>query len=174
MIILQKPDIVFVLEKEGIALTRKSKNFWGLCPLHSAKTPSFKVNTEKQTFFCFGCNQGGDVISFIEKYKNLSFRDALIYLGIATGKPPKPNTRELKKRELVKEFKQWCDVYYDDLCRFYRLWQDVKESIKTIEDAEKFSKFYHREPVITYHMEILCSDDNEAKFELYREAIYAD
>jgi hypothetical protein len=111
------------------------------------------------------------VITLVQKLHNLSFRDALVYLGISYGKPYKPDSREFKKRELVKEFKQWCNFYYDDLCRFYRLWQDVKGSIKTIEDAERFSKFYHREPVIEYHMDILYGDDIEAKYELYKEVM---
>ena len=176
MITLQKPDIVNILIKEGIELKQRGKDFWALCPLHTEKTPSFKADSEKQTFYCFSgkCNTGGDVITFIQKLKGYSFKEACRYLGISPGKPPKPNPRQIKKRELVKGFKQWCDSYYGELCEFYRLWNDVKARSKTIEEAGKFSEFYHREPIITYQMDILCSNDNEAKFELYKEVNYAD
>jgi hypothetical protein len=167
-----KPDIVNILIKEGIELNQRGKYFWGLCPLHPEKTPSFKVDSERQTFYCFGCNQGGNVISFIIKLKGLSFKDALRYLGITTGKPPKINYREIKKKDAVKNFKVWCEEYYDWCCEFYRLWYQVKMNIRTIEDAEKYAPFYHREPVIEHYMDLLCSNDNEAKFELYREVCY--
>lgn len=153
-------------------MKQRGKDFWALCPLHSEKTPSFKVDIEKQTYHCFGCNQAGDVITFIQKLKGYSFKNACKYLGITTGKPPKPNNREIKKRDIVKKFRAWCDSYYDSLCEFYRLWYQVKMNIRTIEEAEKYALFYHREPVITYHMDILCSTDNEAKFELYKEVTW--
>jgi DNA primase len=49
----------------------------GLCPFHAEKTPSFMVNPERQTFHCFGCGEGGDVLSFVTKYYNLTFPEAL-------------------------------------------------------------------------------------------------
>jgi len=170
--VIAKPDIVNILNKEGIELRRTGKYFWVLCPLHSEKTPSFKVDPEKQTFYCFGCNTHGDIITFIQKLKNISFRDALVYLGIATGKPPKINPRELEKRDAVRKFKAWCNEYYDSLCEFYRLWYQVKINIKTIEDAEKYSEFYHAEPIIVYHMDIIFGRDEEAKFKLYKEVTW--
>ncbi|MEK6591141.1 MAG: CHC2 zinc finger domain-containing protein [Nitrospinota bacterium] len=169
-----KPDILNILIKEGIELNQRGKYFWSLCPLHSEKTPSFKVDSEKQTFFCWGCNTGGDIITFIQKLKGYPFKDACRYLGITTGKPPKSNTRELKKREAFNKFKQWCNEYYNSLSDFYRLWQDVKENIKTIEDAERFSRFYHAEPVIVYYMDIFHSRDEEAKFKLFKAVNYGN
>lgn len=167
-----KPDIIKISEQEGAELRQAGKVFWCRCLLHNEKTASCKIDPERQTFHCFGCNQGGDVITLVQKLHNLSFKDTCKYLGITTGKPPKPNTREIKKRDAVKKFKSWCEEYYNKCCEFYRLWYQVKMIIRTIEEAEKYALFYHREPVITYHMDILCSTDNEAKFELYKEVTW--
>lgn len=165
---LQKPDYISTIIREGFEVRANKIS----CPFHFPdKNPSFVVYPKAQTGHCFGCGWHGDIIAFIMQYKNLSFKDVLVYLGIATCKLPKPNIKEIKKRELVKGFKKWCDSHYGDLCEFYRLWNDVKAGIKTIKKAEKYSLFYHREPVITYHMDILCSNDDEAKFGLFREVM---
>lgn len=166
-----KPNIFSILEKEGIALKQRGKDFWSLCPLHSEKTPSFKIDPERQTYHCFGCGAGGDVITFIQKLKGYSFKDALRYLGISSGKPPKPNTIEIKKRDAVKKFKLWCEEYYDLLCIFYRTWNDVKARIKTVDDMEKYAEFYNEEIKAQYHMDILMGRDDEEKYEMYREVM---
>ncbi len=77
---MNKPDIETILRNEGIELKLKGKSLWGLCPFHSERTPSFKVDLERQSFYCFGCGSGGDVIAFIQKYKGLSFKESLRYL----------------------------------------------------------------------------------------------
>ena len=51
--------------------------FSGLCPFHNEKTPSFSVNNEKGLYYCFGCSEGGDIFTFIQKYKNIEFSDAI-------------------------------------------------------------------------------------------------
>lgn len=75
-----KNDIVDTISKY-VKLTRIGSNHKGLCPFHSEKTPSFTVSEEKQMFHCFGCNEGGDVISFLMKHENLEFMDALNMLA---------------------------------------------------------------------------------------------
>jgi DNA primase len=170
---IQKPDILAVLDKEGIELIPKGKYLWCLCPLpgHIENTPSLKIDPERQTFHCFGCNAGGDVISFIQKYKGVSFKESLQYLSISNGQPYKQNPRELRKRELIKEFKQWCYKKHELLCSLYRDLQEAKDRVKTEWDLEKLAPFYHQENIWLYQIEIFQSNDEEAKFELYREAI---
>ena len=56
-----------------INLKRSGKNFTGLCPFHNEKTPSFHIYTENNTFYCFGCGAGGDVITFIRRIENLDY-----------------------------------------------------------------------------------------------------
>ena len=62
---------------ECISLKRAGANLKGLCPFHAEKTPSFMVNPVRQSFHCFGCGEGGDVLSFMIKYYNLTFPEAL-------------------------------------------------------------------------------------------------
>ncbi|SKA75695.1 DNA primase [Clostridium sp. USBA 49] len=73
-------DIVDIIS-ENVKLRRSGKNYIGLCPFHNEKTPSFSVSQEKQIFRCFGCGEGGNVITFIMKYKNLDFIEAVKYLA---------------------------------------------------------------------------------------------
>src|SRR5208337_3737988 len=78
-----KPDLIETLRSEGIELKRRGKNFIALCPFHSEKEASFKVDPTKELFYCFGCQAHGDVIQFVKLKHNLSFKGALAYLGIA-------------------------------------------------------------------------------------------
>lgn len=69
-----------------VQLTKRSgANFFGLCPFHSEKTPSFSVSPDKQIYHCFGCGKGGGVISFIMEIENLGFADAVHFLAKRVG-----------------------------------------------------------------------------------------
>src|SRR5213078_3991169 len=76
-----------VAEEVGlvVALRKSGKSLQGLCPFHNERTPSFYVFPESQTWRCFGCNEGGDVFTFVEKQQGLDFRDALHYLAEKAG-----------------------------------------------------------------------------------------
>ncbi len=78
---------VDVVEEVGlvVALQKSGKSFRGICPFHNERTPSFHVFPESQTWRCFGCNEGGDVFTFVEKQQGLDFRDALLYLAEKAG-----------------------------------------------------------------------------------------
>ena len=65
---------------QQIRLRRSGKNLVGLCPFHGEKTPSFYIYTETNSFWCFGCSQGGDVINFIRSFHGYSFKEAVEYL----------------------------------------------------------------------------------------------
>lgn len=73
-------DIVDIIS-ENVKLKSSGRNYIGLCPFHHEKTPSFSVSKEKQIFRCFGCGEGGNVITFVMKYKNLDFIEAVKFLG---------------------------------------------------------------------------------------------
>ncbi len=73
-------DIEEVL-KPYVSLKRKGSSLVGLCPFHSEKTPSFTVSSGKGLYHCFGCNRGGDAISFIMEKENLSFTDAVVFIA---------------------------------------------------------------------------------------------
>ncbi len=79
-------DIVEVISNY-VALKRRGRNFWGCCPFHGEKTPSFAVNPEKKMFYCFGCHTGGDVFNFIMKSENCSFAESIKMLAGKYGIP---------------------------------------------------------------------------------------
>ncbi len=74
--ILNTSDIVDIVS-ESVILKKSGRNFFGLCPFHSEKTPSFSVNPSKQIFHCFGCSAGGNVLTYVMKYHGLSFPEAV-------------------------------------------------------------------------------------------------
>ncbi len=69
-------DILAIIG-ERVNLVKSGINFKGLCPFHSEKTPSFTVNPARQSYYCFGCGEGGDVFSFLMQYEKISFPEAL-------------------------------------------------------------------------------------------------
>ena len=73
-------DIVDVVSNY-VQLKRNGSNYFGLCPFHREKTPSFSVATEKQIYHCFGCGKGGNVINFVMGVENISFTEAIKMLA---------------------------------------------------------------------------------------------
>ncbi|GHO44254.1 DNA primase [Ktedonospora formicarum] len=76
--IVEEISLIVTLQKSG-------KSLKGLCPFHNERTPSFYVYPETQTWHCFGCNEGGDIFSFVEKQQGQEFREALEYLSQKAG-----------------------------------------------------------------------------------------
>ncbi len=77
-------DIVDVISGY-VKLTKKGSNYFGLCPFHNEKSPSFSVSPSKQMYYCFGCGAGGNVITFVMEYENYSFPEALKMLADRAG-----------------------------------------------------------------------------------------
>ena len=77
-------DIVDVVGSY-VSLVSKSGSYWGCCPFHSEKTPSFHVLQDKQIYYCFGCKKGGGVVNFIMEEENLSFPEAVRFLAKRAG-----------------------------------------------------------------------------------------
>jgi hypothetical protein len=174
-LICEKPDIVETVGRLA-DLKRKRGYYWTLCPLpgHAEKTPSFKIDPERQSFHCFGCGTHGDVITFTQKYKGISFKEALIYLGIEGGKIYQPDKRALKKKELIHTFKEWCHDYFLYLCDLLIGLDRVKRKIKTEIEIEAFAAYYHRESLWNHHIEILSGNNDRAKFVLYVEVVHGN
>lgn len=100
--IRQEVDIVDIVS-EYVQLKKQGKNYFGLCPFHGEKTPSFSVSPDKQIFYCFGCKIGGNVYSFLMEIESWSFLEAVQYLaekvGIALPKVAnQPSGREQSKQ----------------------------------------------------------------------------
>ena len=84
--IVQNTDIVQLIG-EQVALRQRGRKYVGLCPFHQEKTPSFQVDADRRLFYCFGCQTGGDAISFLQKRDNLTFIEALEILAERAGIP---------------------------------------------------------------------------------------
>ena len=82
-----------------IKLTKKGSSYFGLCPFHNEKSPSFSVSRDKQMYYCFGCGAGGNVFTFIMEYENYTFMEAVKYLAERAGikLPETEMTEEAKK-----------------------------------------------------------------------------
>ena len=99
-----------------LPLKRSGRTFKALCPFHQEKTPSFIVHPEKQIFHCFGCGAGGNVLSFVMKYENLTFPEALRNLaGRVNYQLPEPTRRapeEISESEGLYEVYRLAQEYY--------------------------------------------------------------
>ena len=98
--IKSRNDIVDVIS-QYVALKRSGRNYFGLCPFHNEKSPSFSVSPDKQIFKCFGCNVGGDVFRFIMKIENVSFVESVQILAKRVGIEVQTNISE-KDAKLAK------------------------------------------------------------------------
>jgi DNA primase len=92
-----KVDLVKVVQ-EHLRLTKRNKELWGLCPFHQEDSPSFKVNPQMQTWYCFGCQRNGDVFTFVELIEKTDKRGALQMLAERAGVELKRLSPEQKER----------------------------------------------------------------------------
>ena len=76
----QKNNIVSIIGKY-VHLDKKGGKYWACCPFHNEKTPSFTVSEDEGFFYCFGCKESGDVISFVQKYESCDFSEAVELLA---------------------------------------------------------------------------------------------
>ncbi len=116
-----KTDIVAVIS-EYVKLKKTGRSYTGLCPFHAEKTPSFSVDPERQLFYCFGCNTGGNVFTFLMKKDGLTFQEALKLLADRAGVrliPPKgaAERESIRRRNesLIAALQYAQDRYYENL-----------------------------------------------------------
>ena len=98
----QKNDIVDVLSGY-VKLQKKGSSYFGLCPFHNEKSPSFSVSRQKQMYYCFGCGAGGNVFTFLMEYENYSFPEAVKVLADRAGV-------DLPEIEYSKEARERADL----------------------------------------------------------------
>ena len=105
--ILGTADIVGIIG-EHVKLSKRSGQYWGMCPFHNEKTSSFTVSPAKGIYKCFGCGKGGNVISFLQEHEKMSFPEAVRYLGKRYNIeiPEKELTPEELQREKKREAQQ--------------------------------------------------------------------
>lgn len=83
--IKRQNDLCEVVREQGIALKRRGRTYFGLCPFHREQTASFAVSRDAGLFHCFGCGAGGDVIRFVERTQQVSFPEAVRRLARRAG-----------------------------------------------------------------------------------------
>ncbi len=137
-------DIVEFIRQYVPDLKRAGKTYKACCPFHKEKTPSFTCSSEKGLFYCFGCQEGGDIFAFLMKMENLSFNEALEKLAGLAGveyKPLKPLTGEEIRRANARKLLDFAKAFYHknllsaggEFARAY-----VKERNLTKETCQKF------------------------------------
>ncbi len=111
-------DIVDVIS-DHVALKKKGRNFFGLCPFHNEKTPSFSVNPDKQIFHCFGCGAGGNVFTFVQKQDGVGFPEAVRSLAKRARIPiPEPETEDLsvtQHKEALYYANQFAATFFHEM-----------------------------------------------------------
>ena len=127
-------DILDVVQSR-VVLKKKGQNYWGCCPFHNEKTPSFCVNVQKGIFKCFGCGEGGDAITFLMKINNQSFSEVIKDLakefGIELPSSSGNTKQHSEEKEKIKNLMQKaCDYYHNNL--------------KTMPEAKKALDYLHQ------------------------------
>ncbi len=110
-------DILEIVQSR-VLLKKKGANYWGCCPFHEEKTPSFCVNTQKGIFKCFGCGEGGDAISFLMKINNQTFgeviKDLALKYGIELPKTLGDSKQHTEEKQQIKQLLKDITKYYHD------------------------------------------------------------
>lgn len=113
--ILENSDIVAIIG-DYVDLKKSGNSYKGLCPFHNEKTPSFTVDDRKQLFHCFGCGEGGDVVSFIMHKEGLSYIDSMKYLAKKAG-IKLDDTKSSKENKILNRY---YDINKDIMMYFYK------------------------------------------------------
>ncbi len=149
-------DIVDVVSGY-VKLTKKGSTWFGLCPFHNEKTPSFSVSRGKQMYYCFGCGAGGNVVTFLMQYENFTFPEAMEHLAERAG-------ISLPKQELSEAGKKAAD-------RRSKLLEINREAAKYY-----FHLLYSKrgERALSYFHERGLTDDTIKRFGLGYSDVYND
>lgn len=130
--IKSKVDIVEVIG-EKVVLKKAGRHFKGLCPFHSEKSPSFIVSPERQSFKCFGCQKGGDVITFLQDYDNMSFLEVLEMLAKRVGitlESYRPTSQDAYKKRLL-EIMSLASEYFHYLLTKHASGEEARQYLKS-------------------------------------------
>lgn len=131
-----RSDIVDVISGY-ISLKQRGNNFTACCPFHSDNSPSFSVSRDKQLYHCFGCGEGGNVFTFIMKYENFTFPEAIKYLADRAGFTlPERELSESEKRS-QNEKQRLRDVNKDAANYFYKLLMRTEHGKRGLEYFKK-------------------------------------
>ena len=124
---------IYSLVSQYVELKKAGKNYKGLCPFHGEKTPSFMVNPERGIFKCFGCNEGGDIFTFLEKSEGLDFSQALRSLAKRAGVTLRQIdiSPEEKNKEIYKQINSLAADFYNFLLEKHQVGEKAREYLKS-------------------------------------------
>lgn len=119
---VQKSNDIVDIIGEYVQLKKKGRNYFGLCPFHGEKTPSFSVTPDKQIYYCFGCHKGGNVVNFMMEMEGYSFYEALSHLADKSGiKLPETvdhdHSLPAEQQEMLSAY-EWLTKLYHHLLRY--------------------------------------------------------
>jgi len=143
--IREQLDIVDIVSEE-VLLKKSGSNYWGCCPFHKEKTPSFSVSPTKGFFKCFGCGAGGDAITFLMKTRNWEFNDAIKYLAdkyhieLPEKKGNFGQHAELKEKALEAS-KKAAEVFNQALLELPKISPVIKYLNSRVIDVDVISKY---------------------------------
>ena len=143
----ERNDIVDVISSY-VSLKKKGSSYFGLCPFHNEKSPSFSVSREKQMYYCFGCGQGGNVYTFLMEYNRLSFVEAIQELAGRVGiELPQQEVSAEEKRQAdarvtLKEMNKAAAVYFHWLLLHSKRGAKAKEYLERRGITEEMIKHF--------------------------------
>ncbi len=124
-----RADIVQVVSRY-VQLTPKGGRYWGLCPFHGEKTPSFTVNPQRQMYYCFGCHAGGSAITFVMEMEHLEFMDAVkllaeqVHMDMPQLAPSREDAESKSRKERLYEVNRQCARFFHS-----QLWKPESSEI---------------------------------------------
>lgn len=124
-----RADIVQVVSRY-VQLTPKGGRYWGLCPFHGEKTPSFTVNPQRQMYYCFGCHAGGSAITFVMEMEHLEFMDAVkllaeqVHMDMPQLAPSREDAESKSRKERLYEANRQCARFFHS-----QLWRPESSEI---------------------------------------------
>ena len=149
-----------------VSLKRAGSNLKGLCPFHSEKTPSFTVYPQDNSFYCFGCGAGGDVINFIRKRENLDYPDAVEFLADRAGITIVRDERGASYSPVPKFDRQRMFRMNADAAKYFhaRLFDNTPKSVAAL---EYFTKTRGLSPAVIKHFGLGFAPDSFDEFSRY-------
>ncbi len=167
--IRSRNDIVDVISAY-VKLQKKGSSYFGLCPFHNEKTPSFSVSGQKQMYYCFGCGAGGNVFTFLMEYENYTFVEAVKALAQRAGitlpeaEPSAQEKREASLRQRLLEINKLAAKYF-----YYQLTQPQGEQARNYLEGRKLS----HETIVTFGLGYSNKFSNDL-YQYLRSAGYDD
>ncbi len=175
-------DIVEIIARHT-DIGKHGKEYIGLCPFHTEKTPSFTVNPAKQFFHCFGCGAHGDVIEFIQKFNNCDFKQACQHLNIelpdnsrlSTGARVKSKRQQQankrhneRQQRLYREFQEWIFWYEGLLIDLIGAIERIGPTIKP-DELDFLAGCIRKKSTWKYHFWLIQNGTEDDLYELWAE-----